>query len=156
MTSALRTVPPPRSPLRQALDAAPVVVWAIDTAGTFTLSEGRGLELLGMKAGEAVGLSALDMFRDNPTIAGAFVRALSGEDTLALTCPAPGLAFRSWYSALRGLDGQISGASCVSFDVSDELRGERAGSAEQPAPEPARRTPTTPIIQVWDGVLCLP
>ena len=40
MTSVLRTVPPPRSPLRQALDAAPVVVWAIDTTGTFTSPRG--------------------------------------------------------------------------------------------------------------------
>ena len=162
MTTESRTVPP-RSPLRQALDVAPVVVWAIDTAGTYTLAEGRGLELLGMKPGEAVGLSALDMFRDNPTIAGAFVRALSGEETLALTEPAPGLHFRSWYAPLRGPDGQICGASCVSLDVSEAVREERAatsrdgaGAGERGVVPGARRVPTTPIIQIWDGVLCLP
>lgn len=149
---------PPRSPLRQALSIAPVVVWAIDTAGTYTLSEGRGLELLGMKPGEAVGLSALDMFRDNPTIAGAFVRALSGEETVALTRPAPGLHFRSWYAPLRGPDGQVYGASCVSFDVSEDVcdTRERADTGEGERSEARRRVPTTPIIQVWDGVLCLP
>ncbi len=155
MPSVHRT-DPPRSPLRQALDVAPVVVWAIDTAGTYTLSEGRGLQLLGMKPGEAVGLSALDMFRDNPAIAGAFVRALSGEETLALTRPAAGLQFRSWYAPLRDLDGQICGASCVSFEVSDELREGRTPSGERALTEAVRRVQTTPIIQVWDGVLCLP
>src|SRR5581483_4087203 len=137
MSTDHRTVPP-RSPLREALGVAPVVVWAIDVAGNYTLAEGRGLELLGMKPGEAVGLSALDMFRDNPAIAGAFVRALAGEETLALTKPAPGLHFRSWYAPLRGPDGQICGASCVSFDVSEEVREERAVAPSE-APAPGRR-----------------
>jgi rsbT co-antagonist protein RsbR len=133
------------------------VVWAIDTAGTYTVCEGRGLESLGMKPGEGIGLSALDMFRDNPTIAGGFVRALSGEETLALTRPAPNVHFRSWYAPLRGPDGQVCGASCVSFDVSDELSGQREGGVSERAfTEARRRPPTTPIIQVWDGVLCLP
>src|SRR5258708_40006883 len=114
-----------------------------------------------MKPGEAVGLSALEMFRDNPTIASAFVRALGGEETHALTRPAPGLHFRSWYAPLRGPDGQVRGASCVSIDVSERLRDESAtreetGRAAPASVATARSAPTTPIIQVWAGVLCLP
>jgi rsbT co-antagonist protein RsbR len=142
---------PARALLHDALGGAPLVVWAIDPAGTYTLSEGQGLELLGMKPGEAVGLSALELFRDNPTIASAFVRALAGEETRALTRPAPGLEFRSWYAPLRDACGQICGASCVSVDVSEDVQPGASGQRLV-----GGRTPTTPIIEVWDGVLCLP
>jgi rsbT co-antagonist protein RsbR len=144
--------------LRDVLGGAPLVAWAIDTAGTFTLSEGRGLELLGMKPGEAVGLSALEMFRDNPPIASAFVRALAGEETHAFTSPAPGLSFRSWYAPLRDPDGQVCGASCVCLDVSGPVGEERASGDAVGRTErhDARPGPATPIIQVWDGVLCVP
>jgi rsbT co-antagonist protein RsbR len=145
--------------LGRALGTAPIIVWAIDAAGTYTLSEGHGLELLGMRPGEAVGLSALEMFRDNPPIASAFVRALAGEETHALTSPAPGLRFRSWYAPLRGPDGKVSGAACVSVEVSEQSPIEpaaRSGVTVIDPREPGKGALTTPIIQVWDGVLCVP
>ncbi len=144
--------------LQQALAGAPLALWAIDTQGRYTVCEGQGLELLGMKPGEAVGLSALEMFRDNPPIATAFVRALAGEETHSLTSPAPGLHLRSWYAPLRGGDGQVCGATCIALDVSVQVRDEQAVRDRLAVSEPrgAGRAPTTPIIHVWDGVLCLP
>ena len=150
---------PPLSLFRLGHASAPLVVWTIDAAGYYTLSEGKGLELLGMKPGEAVGLSALEMFRDNPAIANAFVRALAGEESHALTSPARGLHFRSWYAPLRGEDGQVCGATCVSVDVSEQVREEQDVRDELAVAErrgSSSRALTTPIIQVWDGVLCSP
>src|SRR5439155_319040 len=54
--------------LRALIASAPVVLFAIDANGIFTLSEGRGLEILGLKPGQVVGQSAWDLYRDMPAI----------------------------------------------------------------------------------------
>ncbi len=128
------------SMLRQVLGGAPLVAWTVDAEGTFTMSEGRGLALLGMEPGEAVGLSALEMFRDNPPIATGLARALRGEEGHVVTNPTGELRLESWFAPLRGLDGVVRGAACVSFERKQE----------------AARVAATPVLQVWDGVLCLP
>jgi rsbT co-antagonist protein RsbR len=149
---ALRTI-------RRALDAAPLVFWAIDRDGIYTLSEGKGLELLGMKSGEAVGLSALDMFKDNPEIAGALQRALAGEESRLVTTPAPGVQFDNWYLPRFGDDGRVQGAVGFAVDASERIGRERDARQKLERLErqaSASRALATPIIQVWDQVLCLP
>jgi PAS domain-containing protein len=54
--------------LRAVVSNSPIVLFAIDPEGRFTLSEGRGLESLGLKPGEVVGRSAFDVYRDVPRI----------------------------------------------------------------------------------------
>jgi rsbT co-antagonist protein RsbR len=144
--------------LRQLLETAPVAVWAVNADGQYTMSEGKGPSLLGMRTDEVVGLSALEMFRDNPPVANALVRALSGEATRVLT-PAPGLELESWYAPLRGPDGAIQGAACLTLDVSASAGSERAPSQaldRDGPPSAAGPALATPIIEVWDGVLCVP
>ena len=126
---------------QRALATAPIVLWAIDRDGRYTMSEGNGLALLGMKPGESVGLSALEMFKNNPALAKALAQALAGEESHAVTSPAPGVHLENWCMPLRGDDGHVTGA--VGLAVAH--RG--------PFPEPAI---VTPIIQVWDQVFCLP
>jgi rsbT co-antagonist protein RsbR len=146
--------------LRQLLESAPLAVWAVDADGDYTMSEGKGPSLLGMKAEEVVGLSALEMFRDNPPVANALVRALSGEATHVVTAPAGGLRLENWYAPLRGPDGAIRGAACLTLDVSGRVESERAALRHEPdlveRQSATIRALATPIIQVWDGVLCLP
>jgi rsbT co-antagonist protein RsbR len=144
---------------RRALDAAPLMLWAIDGDGTYTMSEGKGLELLGMKAGESVGLSALEMFKDNPEITRALRRALAGEESRIVTSPAPGLHFENWYLPLRAENGSVQGAMGIAVDASERITREREAHRKLEVVE--RQTATmralaTPIIQVWDEVLCLP
>jgi rsbT co-antagonist protein RsbR len=147
--------------LRQLLESAPVAVWAVDAEGHYTMSEGKGPSLLGMRSDEVVGLSALEMFRDNPPVASALVRALSGEPNHLLSAPAPGLELESWYTPLRRADGEVEGAICLTIDVSGRTAGARAPVRHEadPVERPgagASRAIATPIIEVWDGVLCLP
>ena len=44
------------------------MIFALDKDGVFTLSEGEGLKVLGLKSGEVVGQSAFDIYRDNPQV----------------------------------------------------------------------------------------
>jgi rsbT co-antagonist protein RsbR len=146
--------------LRQLLESAPLGVWAVNAEGDYTMSEGKGPSLLGMKSEEVVGLSALEMFRDNPPVANALVRALSGEATYVVATPAPGMRLENWYAPLRGPDGAIQGAACLTLDTSDSVRSERTPPRQEmdlvERQSATIRALATPIIQVWDGVLCLP
>ncbi len=65
--------------LRALVEQAPIVVFAIDRDGVFTLSEGHGLEALGLKPGEVVGQSAYEVYRDVPRIVDNVRRCLAGE-----------------------------------------------------------------------------
>ena len=65
--------------IQTILDNAPIVFSAIDTNGIFHISEGKGLEKLGRKANQSVGLSIYEMHNQNPVILDAVKRALNGE-----------------------------------------------------------------------------
>ena len=62
--------------LSTTVAAAPVILFAINVSGIFTLSEGRGLYGLGLKPGQVVGRSAFDVYQDNPQILSCIRRAL--------------------------------------------------------------------------------
>jgi PAS domain-containing protein len=66
--------------LRVVISNAPIVLFAIDAAGVFTLSEGRGLAALGRKPGQVVGQSAFEVYREVPRVVENLKRALAGED----------------------------------------------------------------------------
>lgn len=143
----------------RALNSAPVVLWAVDEKGDYTLSEGKGLELIGLKAGEAIGLNALEMFRGSP-IEAALRRTLAGESVSLQTEAAPGVFFENWY--LPQIDPQTGdhrSALGLAIDCSArhrqelELRDKLELIQRQSA---TIRALATPIIRVWDEVLCLP
>ncbi len=145
--------------LSRVLDSAPIILWCIDEEGTYTMSEGKGLELLGFRPAEMVGLNALEMFKDHGEIAEALVKALSGEESRVLTTPAPGVHFENWYMPLRGGDGAVYGVMGLAIDASERVASElvlREKVALIERQSATIRALATPIIQVWDEVLCLP
>jgi rsbT co-antagonist protein RsbR len=75
-----------------------------------------------------------------------------------VSTPAPGLELETWYTPLRGPGGEVQGAACLTLDVSDRIaRAPSPGEADLVERQSATiRALATPIIQVWDGVLCLP
>jgi rsbT co-antagonist protein RsbR len=145
--------------LSRVLDTAPLVVWAVDTEGVYTMTEGRGLELLGFEPGEAVGLNAFELYKDRPEIAGALARALAGERSRTTTNPAPAVHLDSLYLPLYASDGSVSGAIGIEIDATERVKCERELQEKLAVAErrgATVRAMATPIIQVWDEVLCLP
>ena len=71
--------------LRSVVANVPVVLFVLDRAGVFTVSEGKGLEALGIKPGEIVGRSVFEVYLDTPQILEDVRRALSGEAFNAVT-----------------------------------------------------------------------
>jgi len=54
--------------LRTVLNNAPITMFATDSKGIFTLSEGKQLKLVNLKPGENVGLSAIDLYDSFPFV----------------------------------------------------------------------------------------
>src|SRR5262245_29976637 len=83
--------------LRALVEQAPIVLFAIDRQGVFTLSEGRGLVVLGLKPGQVVGASVYDIYRDTPRIVDNVRRCLAGE-TVNESVRVGDLVFESIYT----------------------------------------------------------
>ena len=113
--------------LRSVVANAPVVLFAIDEHGTFTLSEGQGLAALGLRPGQVVGCSAFDLYAEHPRILANLRRAMAGESFMDQV-DLGDLSFETWYAPTRGPDGRPQGLIGVSNDVTrrrhleDQLR----------------------------------
>ena len=109
--------------LRAVIDHAPVVVFTTDRGGIFTLSEGRGLQALGLEAGQVVGLSAFEVYRDFPQICANLRTCLTGSMVNSVV-RVGNLVFESLYVPRRGDDDQVIGVSGVAWDVTARVRAE--------------------------------
>ena len=113
--------------LRYVVDHAPVILFGFDNDGRVTLSEGRGLESLGWKAGELVGQSVWELYKDAPEALDAARRAIAGEE-FQTTTHANGVTFDAVFAPLFGADGKQVGVTGVTINVTerDRQRQERA------------------------------
>ena len=114
--------------LRALVQQAPIVVFAIDREGIFTLSEGHGLEALGLKSGQVVGQSAYEIYRDTPRIVDNVRRCLAGE-SINEVVHVGDLVFESIYTPRRDAHGFVAGVSGVAWDVTQRVRAEEAAEA---------------------------
>jgi PAS domain S-box-containing protein len=120
------------SQLRAVLDNAPITIFVTDSRGIFTLSEGKGLERVGLKSGENVGTSALELYGSSPfvehsgkVVAGREVirRVLAGESVNALS-ELRGISFDNNLRPLVGTDGKVHGIVGVAIDITERLRSQ--------------------------------
>ncbi len=109
--------------VRIVVSNAPVVLFALDRQGVFTLSEGRGLAALGQRTGEVVGCSAFAVHRSHPEVLAAIRRALGGEAHTAVAQIAGGV-FETRYTPVHDADGVVTGVIGVSMDVTARWRME--------------------------------
>jgi len=110
--------------LSSVVTNAPVVLFALDHEGVFMLSEGKGLEALGLNSGQLVGSSALEMYREAPQITGDIRRALAGEEFSAIT-EMDGLIFETWFSpVLLEESGEVAGVIGVATDVTERKKAQ--------------------------------
>lgn len=109
--------------LRALLDGAPVVLYAADSAGIVTVSEGTGLAAMGLKPGEAVGRSVFGFCAGDAETESYFRRALAGE-TLSFESRLGSLAIQTELRPTQGVDGEPSGFIGVCLDVTERARSE--------------------------------
>lgn len=144
--------------LQHIIDTMPVVVWAVDDKGIFTLSDGAALAILGLQPGQVVGLDALELYAAEPAIVEAIRDALAGKYSCHVVAGS-GFMWESRYIPIMAEDGRVTGVVGFSLDVTERVHAEkelRQQLALVEQQETAIRTLSTPIMRVWEGVLALP
>jgi PAS domain S-box-containing protein len=111
--------------LRTVVQNAPAIIFIVDLDGVFRLSEGQALGKLGLAPGEAVGKSALEMYKDMPSVLDSLRKALSGEPARAINI-LPGVVFDTVYSPIFDRDGKPAGLIGIAIDITDRKRAEEA------------------------------
>lgn len=110
---------------RSVVTHAQPIVFAIDTDGVFTLSEGRSLSILGLKPGEVVGQSAFEMYRDYPTIIEGLRDALAGT-VFRSTVNVDDIVFDYVVSPYVDSKDRVRGAIGMAIDITEQKRAEAA------------------------------
>src|SRR5438132_1596178 len=111
--------------LRTVIAGAPLVLFALDRHGVFTMVEGRGLDALGVRPALLVGRSAFELYADLPHALADVRRALAGE-TFSSVVEVFGIVFEAWYSPVRDADGAVAGVIGVGTDITERCRAEAA------------------------------
>ncbi|MCJ7724775.1 MAG: ATP-binding protein, partial [Acidimicrobiia bacterium] len=106
--------------MRAVLSAAPIVLFAVDRRGVFTVSEGAGLAGLGLSPGEVVGRSAFELYRDSPKVGEAIRKALDGESVMGDVVLGD-LVYQTRFSPIYE-GSAVAGVIGVAVDISEQAR----------------------------------
>ena len=103
----------------------PLIVFALDADGTCLLSDGAGLEFVGLRPGEAVGRNMFEMYADRPEVSFAIRRAIDGESFRSeYDTPIQGRVFDTWWLP-RQVGSDRCGAIGISVDVTEVVEARR-------------------------------
>ncbi len=111
--------------VRAVVTNAPVIIFAVDRDGRYTLFEGAALTSIGFAAPQANGASIWDIVGHIPEMRDDVRRALAGE-TLAAQRSIRGLVFDIRYTPLRDAEGRPDGFICVAIDITTNARAQEA------------------------------
>ena len=103
--------------LRAVVSAAPILLFALDQHGVFTLAEGQALAALGLTPGKVMGRSAFELFRESPDMIRSVRRVLSGE-AFTTAIDVAGRVFDTRLSPLWE-ENQVAGVIGVANDVTE-------------------------------------
>lgn len=138
--------------LRQVINNAPVVLFALDDKGVFTLAEGSGLKSLGLSPGQTVGRNVFVGYKNEPGILQHVKRALAGE---AFTAYDEVQQFGSWWETrwtpLTDSAGRPAGATAVALNVTDRKRAEDASTLSMSLLRATLESTTDGILVVDSG-----
>ncbi|WP_437812305.1 PAS domain-containing protein [Sorangium sp. So ce1078] len=136
----------------------PLTIWVTDRDGVCLYHDGKGVQRSGMTPGQLVGSNIFELYAAHPASAANMRRVLDGE-VARFRAENHGVDWNNWAIPLRDQAGEFAGALGLSMDISEyrlvenELRIQLDRIAAQ---QKVIRDLSTPIIEVWDGVLTLP
>jgi two-component system, cell cycle sensor histidine kinase and response regulator CckA len=121
------------SRLRLMLAQTPAILWSVDRDLRVTFSRGGGLEALGMRNDEAVGLPLAEMLgTDDPAYRpyGAHLEALRGE-SCSYSMSWRGRDYETRIEPYRTPEGEITGAIGITLDVTERQASLQALAASE-------------------------
>ncbi len=125
-TDARRTAEALRSAearLRQVINNAPVILFAVDKHGVVTLSEGSGLRAVGHHPGQNVGRNFLDIYPSETQMNANALRALAGEEMTTTSYTLGGWWETRW-TPLFDATGGHAGFTAVSLNLTERKEAE--------------------------------
>lgn len=111
--------------LRTVINHSPVILWALDDQGVFTLSDGQGLLGLGLKPGEAVGLSIFDLYGDTPEVITAFCHTLETGEPYYVMTTINGNRWEGQGTPLFDGNGRVIGVIGVSINITERYQAQQ-------------------------------
>lgn len=103
---------------RTIAENAQAVIFILDPEGKFILSEGLALPKLGLKPGQVVGMSSLEMYKDYPDVILGIQKALRGEGQRS-TVNVQGVVFDTLFSPVMNPQGEISMVIGIATDTTE-------------------------------------
>ncbi len=116
--------------LEMVVSTAPVVLWAINKDGIYTLTRGRVLGALGWTDHELIGKSIFDVYGDHADIVEATKSALRGED-VRINHVLDGRVYEAHHRPIRSQSGEITGVAVVAVDITEGAVAEQALRASE-------------------------
>lgn len=108
---------------KQVASNMPMIFYAIDTDWIFTLSYGQGLEKLGLKPGQVVGMSAKELYKDYPIVIQSTEKALMGQNVHS-EYKIGDLYAENFIVSQYDQSGKIIGVIGVAIDISERRQAE--------------------------------
>lgn len=103
-------------------------------------------------------MSAFDVYAGDPSVVGSLRRGLSGDESLS-NSQTGDMHFANFCRPLRDERGEVVGLMGMAIDVTAQVHAEIAVREQAERLEHQQQMMQvmgTPILQVWDGVLCVP
>ena len=108
---------------RGIVQNAHAIIFILDEHANFLLSEGKGLDSLGLAPGQVVGQSALALYAAYPSVLEGIHRALAGE-SVRITNDLDGTVFDTVYSPFLDDAGQTKGVIGIAIDITERRQAE--------------------------------
>ncbi|MBT5457962.1 MAG: PAS domain S-box protein [Rhodospirillaceae bacterium] len=107
------------------IDNAPIILFAIDREGQFILSQGHGLNALGLKPGELIGKSVFERNKDVPELLEIYKRSLTGE-TVQSEVKLKGRVFSTYHTPYTDAADDVIGVIGLLVDITERAQAEQA------------------------------
>ncbi|WP_375767934.1 PAS domain-containing protein [Archangium gephyra] len=107
--------------LRTAVRGAQMALWALDTQGLFTFSDGGSLSTRGFSPGWLVGQSLFEVFASHPELVAQARRALTGEAFTGYIL-LDGVHYEMRYTPVFDEAGTLTGVTGLALDVTERVR----------------------------------
>jgi PAS domain S-box-containing protein len=111
--------------LKSVTSEVQAILFALDTNGVFTFSDGRGLENLGLKPAQVVGMSAVELYRDNPNILDAVEKSLKGINVKTESLEVAGFYYDTIFQPIFDNEGIVISVIGLAIDVTETKKIER-------------------------------
>ncbi len=123
--------------LHTVVSNSPIILFALDEKGVFTLFEGKGIESLGADKTRIVGKSIHAFAMMFPQVIDIFERTMKGEEVTSIL-EMNNRFYQAYYTPIKDKNDKITGVIGVSSDITDHKRAEeQLKKAKQLAEETA-------------------